>query len=136
MIDPKTHEKLIQVAIDARKKAYAPYSKYHVGAALLASSGTIYSGCNVENAAIFTTCAERTALCAAVCQGDRKFLAIAVATENGGAPCGNCRQLLREFAEDIEIISVDAEKKIQKFTLATIFPHSFGPHDLKESGVL
>ena len=97
-ITTELRNELIIRAMDARQYAYAPYSKYAVGAALLANSGAIYHGVNVENAAYPTSmCAERTAVFTAVAEGDKAFNAIVVATENGGSPCGACRQVLSEF---------------------------------------
>ncbi len=85
---------LVALAQSAREKAYAPYSHYTVGAALLTASGQVFTGCNVENAAYpMAICAERTALVKAVSEGQREFAAIAVATRNGGSPCGACRQV-------------------------------------------
>ncbi len=122
---------LIQKAIAAREKAYAPYSGYKVGAALLTADGKIYEGCNVENAAYgLCMCAERTAVFKAVSAGERDFAAIAVATENGGSPCGSCRQVLREFAPDLTVIITDAAGAHRVTTLAALLPDSFGPEHL------
>jgi len=122
---------LIQKALSAREKAYAPYSKYKVGAALLTADGKIYEGCNVENAAYgLCMCAERTAVFKAVSEGNYKFTAIAVATENGGSPCGSCRQVLREFAPDLTIIITDAAGNFRETTLSQLLPDSFGPEHL------
>ena len=124
-------EELVQKAIEARGNAYAPYSHYPVGAALLTASGEIYTGCNVENAAFTPTiCAERTAVVKAVSEGKRDFVAIAVATENGGAPCGVCRQVLREFGEDIEVLITDAEGDYRTTTVGELLPDSFSALDL------
>ena len=123
---------LIERAREARSRAYAPYSEYPVGAALLARTGQIFKGANVENAAYGTTmCAERIAAFTAVSKGERAFDAIAVVTENGGAPCGSCRQVLSEFGEDLLVIVADAEGKIHLETkLKDLLPHAFGPQDL------
>jgi cytidine deaminase len=95
----ETTRKLCEAAMTARNNAYAPYSKYHVGAAVLGVSGQIFVGCNVENASYgLCNCAERTAVFTAVCAGEREFVAVAIATDNGGTPCGACRQVLSEFA--------------------------------------
>lgn len=100
MLDAQQRDSLIDAAIAARARAYCPYSNYAVGAALLSASGDVYTGCNVENASYgLTICAERAAICSAVADGVRQFLAIAIATENGGAPCGACRQVLAEFRD-------------------------------------
>ncbi len=122
---------LTQTAIIAAKEAYAPYSNYHVGAALLTSEGIIYTGCNVENASYGATiCAERTAVFKAVSEGQRQFIAIAVATKNSGSPCGLCRQVLREFSADLTIIVTDFQGHSRIFTLTELLPESFGPENL------
>ena len=122
---------LLQQAIKAMDNAYTPYSHYKVGAALLTTDGKIYRGCNIENASYTpSVCAERTAVFKAVSEGDRNFRAIAVATVNGGAPCGVCRQVLREFAPNITVILGDVEGNYEVLTLADLLPHSFGPENL------
>ncbi len=122
---------LIQQAIAARELAYAPYSNYKVGAALLTAEGKIYRGCNVENASYGPSmCAERVAVFKAVSEGHKNFEAIAIVTVNGGAPCGVCRQVLREFAPNLTVIISDLEGTYQLFTLADLLPHSFGPEHL------
>ena len=125
-------DKLVQAAIDVRQWAYAPYSEYKVGAALLADSGEIYDGVNVENAAYPTgTCAERAAIFTAVSQGERQFSAIAVVSSNGGAPCGACRQVLAEFGLDTIVFVADAQGRIQQeTTVKELLPGAFGPGDL------
>ncbi len=101
-------QQLIELAVAASKHAYNPYSDYAVGAALQARDGTIYGGCNVENAAYSPTiCAERTALVKAISEGQRQFDAIAVVTKDGGSPCGTCRQMLYEFAPHLRVIIAD-----------------------------
>ena len=101
--------RLITAAQAARRNAYAPYSHFTVGAALLAQDGTIYTGCNVENASYgLSICAERNAVFHAVASGTRDFLAVAVATENGVTPCGACRQVLAEFNPQMTVLLVDA----------------------------
>ena len=98
MITEKERQNLIQQAMDIRQHAYAPYSKYKVGAALLSKSGRVFTGVNIENAAYSVTiCAERTAVFKAVSEGDRTFSAVAIVTDDGGSPCGSCRQVLSEF---------------------------------------
>ena len=123
---------LVQHAINASEKAYAPYSHYHVGAALLAADGTIYLGCNVENASYPAgICGERTALVKAVSEGARDFTAIAVATVNGGSPCGICRQMLYEFAPDLIVIIADFEGRVHRtLKLRDLLPEGFGPRNL------
>jgi cytidine deaminase len=135
-IKKKQRKALIARAIGARQKAYAPYSKYPVGAALLAESGEIYSGANIENAAFPSSmCAERVAIFHAVSAGERSIDAIAIATENGGMPCGACRQVLNEFGRSAFIIVVDAGGEILLETSAdALLPHSFGPDDLQPIG--
>jgi cytidine deaminase len=124
-------EGLIQRAAAARQRAYAPYSGYKVGAALLTASGRIYAGCNVENAVYsLTTCAERTAVFKAVCDGERDFEAVAVVTENGGAPCGSCRQVLREFGEKTVVLIADTDGNYREATVGELLPDSFSAADL------
>jgi len=124
-------EQLVRQAMEARRHAYAPYSNYQVGAALLGVSGRVYTGCNVENAVYpLTTCAERTAVVKAVSEGERDFVAIVVATENGGTPCGSCRQTLREFGEQIVVLIADATGAYQETTVADLLPGSFSATDL------
>jgi cytidine deaminase len=126
---------LIQTANEIRRWAYAPYSHYAVGAALLAASGRVYTGVNVENAAYpSSTCAERVAVFKAVSEGERQFTAIAVVTENGGSPCGACRQVLAEFGLDTIVIIADQNGKVvQETTAANLLPGSFGPEDLQKA---
>lgn len=125
-------EGLIAQAMAARERAYAPYSGYRVGAALLGRSGRVYTGCNVENAVYpLATCAERTAVVKAVSEGEREFVAIAVVTENGGAPCGSCRQTLREFGEEIVVLIANASGAYRETTLAQLLPDSFSQKDLE-----
>jgi cytidine deaminase len=126
-------QSLIQQAIDASQHAYTPYSHYAVGAALLAADGTVYQGCNVENAAYpATICAERTALVKAVSEGQRQFDMIAVVTRNGGSPCGTCRQMLYEFAPDLRVVIADLEGHIHlDCRLSELLPYGFGPSKLE-----
>lgn len=123
---------LVQAAQSAATLAYAPYSHYPVGAALLAADGTIYTGCNVENASYpATICAERTALVKAVSEGRRAFIALAVVTPNGGSPCGICRQMLYEFAPQIPIIVADDTGAIRaEIALSDLLARGFGPASL------
>jgi cytidine deaminase len=134
MMDPNLDEKtkLIQIAIEARKKAYVPYSHYPVGAALLTKSGKIYTGANIENAAFSVTiCAERTAIFKAVSEGERDLQAIAVVTKNGGTPCGSCRQAMAEFNPNMKIyIANEKGELVQETTLKEILPGYFGPESL------
>ncbi len=129
--DTFDREELIRQAIAARERAYAPYSDYQVGAALLGKSGRVYTGCNVENAVYpLTICAERTALVKAVSEGEREFVALAVATENGGAPCGSCRQTVREFGADIVVLIADVAGDYRETSIAELLPDSFSATDL------
>ena len=132
MLTDALRAELIQTAVDARRRAYAPYSKYPVGAALLTTSGQIFSGVNVENAAYpVTICAERVAVFKAVSEGERDFAAIAVATENGGSPCGSCRQVLAEFGLDIVVLTANGKGElIDETTVAALLPAAFTPTDL------
>jgi cytidine deaminase len=131
-LNPDQQRKLIETAINARKWAYAPYSHYKVGAALLTSSGKIYDGVNVENAVFSETlCAERVAIFKAVSEGEREFISIAVATENGGSPCGSCRQVLAEFGLSTQVIIVDTTGTIHMDTTVNdLLPGAFTPEDL------
>jgi cytidine deaminase len=131
IIDDATRDELIEQAKLARDRAYTPYSQYKVGAALLTADGTIYSGCNVENAGYTASvCAERVAIFKAVADGVRDFAAIAVVTENGGAPCGICRQVMREFALSLTVIIADMDDNARIVTLRHLLPDSFGPENL------
>lgn len=124
-------EELVARAALAREYAYAPYSNYTVGAALLARSGRVYLGTNVENAVYsLTVCAERIAVFKAVSEGEKEFEAIAVVTSNGGSPCGPCRQVLREFAPHLPIYIADSEGNYRQTTVGELLPDSFGPEFL------
>ncbi len=127
-------EQLVTAARAARQNAYVPYSHYAVGAAVLAKSGKLYTGCNVENAAYPTSlCAERVAIVKAVSEGERDFIALAVVTSNAGSPCGACRQVFSEFAEDDAVILLATARgnRRKKFTMKQILPDRFGPEHLK-----
>ena len=130
----KEKQTLAQKAAEARHMAYAPYSKFYVGAAIMAQDGTIYKGCNVENASYgVTCCAERVALQKAVSEGARSFKAIAIVVPGGGTPCGVCRQALNEFNPDLLIIYSDEKGKITgEATLTELLPDAFGPHNLSK----
>ncbi len=125
-------ELLIDAAQQVRKWAYIPYSHYAVGAALLTTSGRIYDGANVENASFpLSNCAERTAIFKAVSEGEKEFLAIAVVTDNGGTPCGACRQVMAEFGMDTIVIIADKDGKIKwEAPVAELLPGAFTPADL------
>jgi cytidine deaminase len=126
-------QKLINLANEARKLAYAPYSKYQVGAALRTKSGSIYTGVNIENAAYpHTMCAERVAIFKAVSEGETEFDVIAVVTNNGGSPCGGCRQVLAEFGLDTVVLIADGNGKLQKeMTVSELLPEAFTPKHLE-----
>lgn len=132
MLTDDLRERLVQSAIEARKWAYAPYSHYPVGAALLTASGRVYEGVNVENAAYPTTmCAERVAVYKAVSEGERDLLAIAVVTSNGGAPCGACRQVLAEFGLDTRVLIADENGRlVQDTSVGELLPGAFRPDQL------
>nr|MBC7245904.1 bifunctional UDP-N-acetylglucosamine diphosphorylase/glucosamine-1-phosphate N-acetyltransferase GlmU [Chloroflexota bacterium] len=122
---------LIALAAEARHQAYAPYSHYRVGAALLTASGKVYTGCNVENASYsLTVCAERVAALKAICEGEREFVTIAVVTENGGTPCGACRQTLAEFGPDMRVLATDVSGKYKVYTLSELLSAPFRPSHL------
>jgi len=126
------YESLITKAMEAREKAHVPYSHFAVGAALLARSGRIYAGCNVENASYgLSICAERTAVFKAVSEGERDFEAIAVVTEKGVTPCGACRQVLLEFGEDIQVIVANGASEYRVLTLRELLPQAFTPKHLE-----
>ncbi|MGB2697661.1 MAG: cytidine deaminase [Candidatus Zixiibacteriota bacterium] len=127
-------KKLIQKAREARGKAYAPYSKFKVGAAVLTKKGKIYTGANVESVSYgLTACAERVALYNAVISGEKKFKKIVVVTdtEEPSTPCGLCRQVLSEFGEELEVICVNLKGKVRKFKLKQLLPYSFRRNKLK-----
>ena len=123
---------LLDLANEARRRAYAPYSGYRVGSALRTRSGRIFTGVNVESAAYPTTmCAERVAVYKAVSEGEREFEAISVVTDNGGTPCGGCRQVLAEFGlETIVLIGDGNGKLVQETTVGELLPGAFTPKDL------
>ena len=133
-----TDLELMKLAVEAREMAYAPYSKFRVGAALLAKNGKVYKGCNVENAAYSpTNCAERTALFKAVSEGEREFTAIAIV---GGmdetiadfcAPCGVCRQVLAEFCDKDFRLVLGNPDNLKVYTFEEILPFAFGKADLE-----
>jgi cytidine deaminase len=121
-------KRLIQAAHDARARAHAPYSKFHVGAAVQTASGDLFIGCNVENASYgLTICAERAAVCAAVAAGQKQIVAVAVTTSGGHAPCGACRQVLAEFGPTMDVVLVDADDptRIRTTTLDKLLPDGF-----------
>jgi cytidine deaminase len=128
------YKQLIGLANEARRHAYAPYSNYTVGAALRTKTGRVYAGVNVENAAYPTgICAERVAVFKAVSEGERDFEVIAVVTDNGGSPCGACRQVLSEFGLDTVVLIADGDGKLSmETTVGNLLPEAFLPHDVKK----
>ncbi len=131
-ITPQQRDDLLIRAREARRHAYAPYSRYAVGAAVLADSGRVYTGVNVENAAYPTgMCAERTAVFKAVSEGERRLTAVAVVTVNAGSPCGACRQVLSEFGAEAVVLIADAQGRVVRETsVRDLLPQAFGPEDL------
>lgn len=125
-------QSLIDLANEARRRAYVPYSKYPVGAALRTKSGRLYTGVNVENAAYpQTMCAERVAIFKAVSEGDTEFEVISVVTNNGGSPCGGCRQVMAEFGLDTVVLLANGEGKLMKETTVNeLLPEAFTPKHL------
>ena len=139
MIDTNVISGLCQKAIDMRSESYAPYSEFLVGSALLTEDGQIYTGCNIENSAFGPSiCAERTAIFKAVSEGHRDFVAIAI---SGGkrdgelqycAPCGVCRQVMREFSKpSFKIYLAKSADDYREYTLGELLPESFGPENLE-----
>jgi cytidine deaminase len=121
-------DELIQAALDAQKRAYAPYSDFPVGAALRTASGKIYQGTNVENASFgLTICAERVAAAASVAAGERDFTAIAIVSRGGASPCGACRQFLAEFNPKLRVVMVDSNQPDHGYqsTLDDLLPNRF-----------
>ena len=135
MINSEDKKNLVHQAILAQKNAYAPYSNYHVGAALLTKSGEIFRGANVENAVYpLTICAERAVVFNAVSAGEREFEAMVVVTRDGGTPCGSCRQVMAEFGLDLIVLIADKKGKIHhETTAAELLPNSFNANNLKSS---
>ncbi len=135
------YEKLAEMAVKAKDYSYSPYSHFRVGAALLTKSGKIYTGCNIESASYTpSNCAERTAIFKAVSEGEKDFVAIAVAGSGEGLepeycyPCGVCRQVIAEFVDynnfDVVVAKTESDFKVHKFS--EILPHAFGPKDLQK----
>lgn len=133
-LSAQERETMLDLAYRAMEQAYTPYSHFQVGACLKGISGKYYLGCNIENASYTpTNCAERTAVFKAVSEGERDFEAIAVVCsgKNPAAPCGVCRQVLREFCSgDMPVVFADANRNVVESTLGELLPHSFGPEDL------
>lgn len=134
-----TKEQLVSMAKEAVQYSYSPYSGYKVGAALLCKDGSVYTGCNIENAGYSSTnCAERTAFFKAVSEGKREFVAIAICGGKDGViegkfpPCGVCRQVMREFCEDEFLIYLAAKDDIETYTLRELLPVSFQPKTIRK----
>ena len=120
-------KKLFRMAVKASENAYAPFSDFHVGAALLAKDGKVYTGVNIENSSYGATiCAERTAMVKAISEGCREFEAIAIAGNGGTSwPCGICRQFMYEFCPEIRVISGENEDELKSYTLKELLPEGF-----------
>lgn len=129
----KDHE-LVTLALEARERAYAPYSHFSVGAALLCANGSVFTGCNIENAAYSCgICAERTAASKAISEGNRDFAALAVAGSSDAVctPCGMCRQFLYEFAPDLKVLCANQKGEYEVYPLKELLPAGFGGASLK-----
>ena len=129
-----TRDELKAATVAMLDRAYCPYSHFPVGAALECGDGTVFTGCNIENAAYGATiCAERTAVAKAVSEGHRDFVRIVIAGRSADfcVPCGTCRQVLREFAPHIEVICLNGAGEERTFTLEELLPYSFGPEHLQ-----
>ncbi len=133
-LEATERERMLDLAYEAMARAYTPYSHFQVGACLKGESGKYYLGCNIESASYTpTNCAERTAVFKAVSEGEQKFSAIVIVCsgKNPAAPCGVCRQVLREFCmDDMPVVFADKDRNFTESTLGDLLPHSFGPEDL------
>lgn len=130
------YKELAELAVKAKEISLPTYSNFHVGAALLTEEGKIYSGGNIESSSYsLTICAERTAIFKAISEGERKFSAIAIASDAEGfcAPCGACRQVISDLCGNIDIILIDHNKEIKIEKLSTLLPMAFSESDLKDS---
>ncbi len=131
MPEPSSVIALIDLALEARARAYIPYSRFAVGAALLTKSGKVYTGCNIENASYgLTVCAERVAIWKAVSEGETEFAALAVVTADGVSPCGACRQVMAEFAPEMSVLIADPQGVRWTATPLELLPGAFLPLDL------
>ena len=128
------YKQLIKASFDAQKNSYAPYSKFCVGASLLCKSGKIYTGANIENASYPAgICAERSAFCEAICDGEKQFEALCITCSNPDTyayPCGVCRQFISEFSTSIKIIVAKSQSDYKEFTLNDLLPHNFNSDSL------
>lgn len=131
-------EQLMELAKEGREKAYVPYSKFKVGAALLTTDGKVFKGCNIENSGYsMTNCAERTAMFKAVSEGERDFAAIAIVADTEGpcSPCGACRQVISEFcAPNMPVYLTNMKGDVQETTVKELLPGAFSPEDLLNAG--
>ena len=128
MTEVELTQQLVDLAVEARSQAYAPYSHFQVGAALLTADGTVFTGCNVENTSYgLSICAERNAICKAVSHGHQEFKTIVVAATPFATPCGACRQFIVEFGQDIHVVSVNAEdlSETKTWTIEELIPENF-----------
>lgn len=126
--DQPALDRLVHLAVEARQRAYIPYSRFAVGAAVRTRSGKVYTGCNIENASYgLTVCAERVAIWKAVSDGETDFEAIAVVTEIAGSPCGACRQVMAEFAPAMTVVIADLDGRQRVTTAAELLPDAFLP---------
>lgn len=128
------NKQLIKKALEAQKKAYVPYSNFHVGAALLTEDDKIFTGCNIEIASYSPTiCAERTAIFKAISEGHKKIKAIAIVGDTEYTyPCGVCRQVIREFGKEAKVIIANSEEDYKEYKLEELLPYSFGPEALND----
>ena len=135
MLTNEEKQALIDKAVEAYHKAYAPYSKYSVGAALIGDSGKVYDGINIENAVYpVTICAERVAIFKAVSEGEKSFSTLAVVTKNGGTPCGSCRQVMAEFNPHALVLIANAKGELKgEYRVHELLPSAFGDGDLEEA---
>lgn len=132
------NKKLVELAMEAMKNAYVPYSKFRVGAALLTEEGKVFTGCNIENATYgATNCAERTAIFKAVSEGYTKFKKIAIISDSNNLtyPCGICRQVILEFGKDIEVICANNNGEFKEYQLKDLLPYAFTNEDLEGRNV-
>jgi cytidine deaminase len=127
------YRELVKKAHEAKKRSFAPYSNFHVGAALLSATGEIYTGCNIEiSTYALTICAERTAIFKAISEGERCFKAIAVVSDDPGytPPCGSCRQVLMDLAGNIDFLMINGKGDVEILKMKTLLPHAFGKKNL------
>lgn len=132
-----TDQELMEAARRARERAYVPYSRFPVGAALLTEDGTLYEGCNIENASYgLTNCAERTAIFKAVYDGHRRFVTIAVVADTEGpvSPCGACRQVMSEFGPDARVLLMNLKGNVQVTSVRELLPGAFRDSDMPPKG--